>query len=86
MYKLPSQPARDFRDQKDTFTFKGSIGFDNGFGDKFTQSFCVSWLGYYRVPPVEEHEGMESGGGAFVPCEGFKDEVAFLKAHQDPKF
>jgi hypothetical protein len=71
---------RQFSTQRKTITVKGTLGFDNGFGDKFEQPFCYSYVGSYNVK--NEGGGSTSGGGGFVPCDSFKELVSYISKRQ----
>lgn len=76
-YPIP-QPALDISSQKDTLTINGVLNFDNGFGERFEKSFCISYIGRYSA---KVGDGVENGGGGFWPCETFKEKVAYILTH-----
>jgi hypothetical protein len=67
--------------QTKTITVRGTFKFDNGFGDKFQQEFCFSYLGSYNVKN-EEGRGSTSGGAGFLYCDGFGEKVSYILKHQ----
>ena len=71
---------RQFATQRKTITVKGTLGFDNGFGDKFEQPFCYSYVGSYNIK--NEGGGSTSGGDGFMPCERFEELVPYILKHQ----
>jgi hypothetical protein len=81
-YPLPNFSAQDhqFSTQKRTVTVEGTFGFDNGFGDKFEQDFCFSYVGKYNTK--NEDGGSTSGGGGFFPCGRFKEVVDYVSKWQ----
>ncbi len=55
-----AQPERQFATQRKTITVKGTFWFDNGFGDKFEQPICFTYIGNY-------HFKTEEGGSTSGP-------------------
>ena len=69
-----------FATQKKTFTVEGEFGFDDGFDNEIEQPFCYSYIGFYDFKN-EQTAGSTSGGGGFLPCDKFREMVAYLLAH-----
>jgi hypothetical protein len=80
-YALPGFTQRElqFTTQRKTITVKGTFGYDNGFGSKFEEPICYSFIGSYNIK--NEDAGSTSGGGGFFPCEGFEEKVSYISKH-----
>jgi hypothetical protein len=74
------QGDKQFLTQKRTVVVKGILQFEDGFDRRFEQSFCYSYIGVYNFRN-EQTAGSTSGGGGFMPCDEFRERVAYLLAH-----
>jgi hypothetical protein len=76
------QRDRNFITQRKTVTVQGTVGFDNGFGHKFEQPVCYSYIGRFNFK--NEGAGSTSGGDGFYPCDRFKELVPYILKHPLP--
>lgn len=72
--------GQEFSRQKYTVKIDGTYDFDNGFGDRFSNTFCYFYLAHYRASM--EAGGVESGGPSFWPCSNFAQKVSYVRAHR----
>ncbi len=77
-FQLGSEPSRYYSNAGDTFTIKGTLHFDNGFGTKVEQPYCFTYIGKYKTarPPLD---AVVTEGDAFLSCEDFKSTIEYLK-------
>jgi hypothetical protein len=74
------QRDRQFATQTRTIVVEGSLEFEDGFGGLFERPFCYSYIGIYNFKN-EQTAGSTSGGGGFLPCDRFREMVAYLLEH-----
>jgi len=81
-YKLSNftQDDQRFATQTRTVNLRGTFGFDNGFGRKYEQPVCYWSIGSYNTK--NDDGGSTSGGPGFMPCDGFKEFVSFVRKHE----
>jgi len=74
--------GQEFSAQKYTVKIEGTYDFDNGFGDRFTERFCFTYLGHFQ--DLTEDGGIENGGPGFWPCGSATEKIRWVKAHPYP--
>jgi hypothetical protein len=71
--------GQEFAKQKYTVKIEGSYDFDNGFGDRISDTFCYFYLAHYRT--VLQDGGIETGGLNFWSCADFAQKVRYIGTH-----
>jgi hypothetical protein len=69
----------EFSEQKYTVKIEGSYDFDNGFGDRISDTFCYFYLGHYQARM--EDGDIETGSPNFWTCTDFLPRLRYVRTH-----
>jgi len=72
-------PGSEFAEQKYTVKIEGSYDFDNGFGDRLSQTFCRFYIGRWQAKNTSGQ--IETGTGGFLPCADFREQLNYIRSH-----